>query len=126
MKNDSPNNLEWGCVGTLIGNTNTGIGSGKQNTINICNSCNELNIAAKYCNDLIYNGYNDWFLPSRDELVLLYNRRNIIGNFFSDLAYWSSSEFSNNNGYSQYFISGYGYSNQWKNWQQRVRAIREF
>jgi len=125
MKTDGPK-LEWGCVGSLIGTTKSDIGSGKQNTINICKSCTDINIVAKYCNDLIFDNYNDWFLPSRDELVLLYNRRNIIGNFFDDLAYWSSSEFSNNDGFSQYFISGYGYSNQWKNWQQRVRAIREF
>ena len=40
-----------------------------------------------------YNGggYSDWILPSKDELALLYQYRNIIGGFANGW-YWSSSE----------------------------------
>jgi hypothetical protein len=58
----------WGCQGVLIQGANgTAIGTGKQNTIDIVNGCNELNAAAKICNDFVYDGFNDWFLPSIDE-----------------------------------------------------------
>ena len=52
--------------------------------------------AAKVCADYEYNGYVDWFLPSRNELNLLY--QNVILKGLCDSAYpgyhayWSSSE----------------------------------
>jgi hypothetical protein len=43
---------------------------------------------------LALNGYNDWFLPSRDELLQLYNNMTVIGEF-QNAYYWSSTSWNN-------------------------------
>lgn len=52
--------------------------------------------AARLCSILEFNGYDDWFLPSLDELDLMYNNLHQEERFgFLDSSYyWSSSEFS--------------------------------
>ena len=49
--------------------------------------------AAQLCVDLDYNGFDDWFLPSVDELVLIYTnlKQNGLGDFNDSNHYWSSS-----------------------------------
>jgi hypothetical protein len=47
-------------------------------------------VAARKCDDLALNGYDDWFLPSKDELNQMYLQRSVIGGFHK--CYWSSSE----------------------------------
>jgi hypothetical protein len=79
--------FEWGCMNSLLSTTSTDFGAGESNTIEIVNNCSG-NTAAKYCNDLIENGYNDWFLPSLNEL----NR--FPASYFSQKAYSTSSELS--------------------------------
>ena len=74
---------EWGCSwfvpnsgmsGTLIGGTGTAIGTGETNTNLIANhSCQQPLNAPTQCYNLVYQGYDDWFLPSRDELDLIYD-----------------------------------------------------
>lgn len=69
---------KYGCSGkNLIGAESD---NGKQNTIDILNDCNELNIAAKICSDYtVTEGnkvYDDWFLPSRKELSAHFKFRN--------------------------------------------------
>jgi hypothetical protein len=82
----------WGCDGTIIG-TSTAIGTGAANTASIVNSCNQ-NSAAKACSDLILNGFDDWYLPSVDELnKLVLNRQFIDLNCGYGQPYWSSSEY---------------------------------
>ena len=51
--------------------------------------------AAQYCADAIYNGKDDWYLPSKNELNILYVNKTAIGNFnTSGTIYWSSSEYT--------------------------------
>ena len=85
--------FEWGCMNSLLSTTSTDFGAGESNTIEIVNNCSG-NTAAKYCNDLIENGYNDWFLPSLNEL----NR--FPAGYFSQKAYSTSSELSETQYYS--------------------------
>ena len=92
---DLPELYIFGC----LGNTNpiadkSEIGAGESNTLAILNYCNEENIAARACYNLTLNGYSDWFLPSINELELLYLHRNTVGGFDSSEAsvYISSTE----------------------------------
>jgi hypothetical protein len=57
------------------------------------------------CDKLEENGYNDWHLPSRDELNKLYVSKSLIGGF-SDLRYWSSTEYNKNEAAAQRFLDG--------------------
>ncbi|MRT16972.1 DUF1566 domain-containing protein [Vitellibacter sp. q18] len=60
---------------------NDGIGFGEQNTLAIVNFCDEPDSAARLAYDLDANGYDDWYLPSIDELKLIYENRDLIGGF---------------------------------------------
>ena len=58
------------------------------------------------------NGYGDWFLPSRDELGLMYDNLKAKGiGSFSDGGYWSSSEYNSSvyGAWGQYFSGGHQY-----------------
>ena len=121
----------WGCNGTWIFNTGTAIGTGAQNTIYIEAGCSSFS-SAKYCSDLVLSGYTDWFLPSKDELNLMY--QNIgqgnalgLGNVggFAYTYYWSSSEFEAGNAWRQYFTNGYQIASS-KGTSFYVRAVRAF
>ncbi|MDG2164850.1 MAG: DUF1566 domain-containing protein, partial [Flavobacteriales bacterium] len=86
--------------------------------------------AAHAALDTEINGYSDWYLPSKDELLEMYNtigqgapEGNIGG--FEDPTYWSSSEGSNNYAWSVNFYSG-GWGNGYKSLNNRVRVIRAF
>jgi len=83
----------WGCFGTLIGTEaqHKEIGMGDANTNSIIAGCAEADIPAKVCDDLYFNGYTDWFLPSLDELREMQLQKQAIGSF-SDWLYWSSTE----------------------------------
>ena len=73
------------------GATGTAIGTGKNNTTKIVQAQRAGNYAAKLCDDLVLNGYNDWYLPSQDELKELYKNKDLIGGFTTGW-YWSSTE----------------------------------
>jgi hypothetical protein len=95
----TPNDLgiySWGCYEISIPGTSILFGSGANNTSAIVLSCSENNIAAKICDNLDLNGYSDWYLPSKNELLQIYLQLNVrgIGNF-SNLDYWTSSEVNN-------------------------------
>lgn len=59
--------------------------------------------AAKYCNDMVYGGYDDWFLPAKDQLTFLYGNKAAIGGFSSS-QYWSSTEGSYLFVWMQYYV----------------------
>jgi len=129
---DQSNGKDWGCQGTVIG-TSTGLGTGSANTQAIVAGCSETNVAAKVCNDLILNGFDDWFLPSLNEFSLIYD--NLIvpgyGNFpeaGTGYGYWTSSEagggYASERAY-EYRLDDLTPMNQ-KSYSLRVRAVREF
>ncbi len=76
----------WGCYeNELSGADGTAIGTGAHNTLDILTGCSKAGIAAKLAADIevIVDGatYDDWFLPSKNELALLYQNKNKIGGF---------------------------------------------
>ena len=111
--------VQWGCYETLIsGADGLAIGTGAQNTIDIVNEgCGE---AADICANLTLGGYSDWFLPSIDELNIMY--LNIGG---SNNEYWSSSVYNANTAWIQNFIYGSQYNDS-KYYYANVRAVRAF
>ena len=58
----------WGCKDVFMGTTSADFGAGESNTIEIVNHCSG-DTAAKYCYDLVDIGYDDWFLPSINEIL---------------------------------------------------------
>jgi hypothetical protein len=116
---------------TITGATGTAIGTGLSNTNTIIAS--QGGTATSYAAGLARahngGGYNDWYLPSKNELNKLYINRTAIGGFASGGLegdfYWSSSEFSSSEAWDQEFnvgSQGYGI----KSYPTYVRAIRSF
>jgi hypothetical protein len=115
----------WGCSGTkLPGANGTVVGTGKQNTADIIAGCNETtaaSVAAAY-------GPAGWYLPSKDELNLLYSQKVagvVVG--FASLYYWSSSQGSDDDdAWIQYFGTGDQFDSFGKSGAEGVRAVRAF
>jgi hypothetical protein len=108
----------------LLGGTSTAIGTGQANTTAIVNGCSEAGIAARICDDLVLNGYSDWFLPSKDELNQMYLHQSVFGGGFGEF-YWSSSEDNAFMAILESFNNGYQiYTYKYGTWN--VRAIRAF
>ena len=116
----------WGCSGAIItGADGVAIGTGNQNTIDIVTGCTfSSGYAAQICYNLNLGGYDDWYLPSKDELNEMYLNKSIIGGF-SIGRYWSSTEFNNYNAFVQSFNNG-GQGGIFKSESANVRAIRAF
>ena len=133
-----PEGFEWGCYQqTVSGSDGTAIGTGYQNTLDIsaqnCQTQNGGITAAQATLNYESEGYTDWYLPSKDELLEMYNtignggpEGNIGGFEMSDYAYyWSSSETNNNLAWVVSF--GYGYADYNGKFDSiRVRAVRAF
>jgi hypothetical protein len=122
---------KWGTYGlTVPGADGTAIGTGKQNTLDIIDGDTLENKAADGCANYsnVSNGisYDDWFLPSQDELNLMYTALKLqgVGNFTDDF-YFSSSETDGNWAKDQYFGDG-GQSSTSKFFSLGVRAARSF
>jgi hypothetical protein len=122
--------VQWGAYQKDVSGTSLAVGSGKRNTqiiVDRLRQLNETGRAAQLCTSLDFDGYKDWFLPSKEELDLMYKnlKRKGVGGFTNSW-YWSSSEDSNRTAaLVQCFgdgIQGYGV----KVSIGSVRAVRTF
>ena len=103
------------------------IGSGSANTDAIIAQHIEVDIstyAAGIARDYKGGGYEDWFLPSQDELNKLWLNKVVISGF-ADAFYWSSSENEFHVVWYQDFSSG-NQSTFYKYDLHHVRAVRYF
>ncbi len=122
---DGGSGVPWGCYGTEIsGADGAAVGTGAQNTSDILAGCSEAGTAAEIADAYSLGGYNDWFLPSKDELHLLNQRRVIVGGFAS-ASDWCSTELNSNGAWGYNFGSG-GRDGDYKYSPLRVRAVRAF
>jgi hypothetical protein len=139
---DQSEGSAWGCDGDDVsGAVDTDIGTGAQNTEAIVSfGCDFGNPdAALAATGYELNGYDDWFLPSKDELDLLWTNLadsdgddsnsgpadpNNPGGFASG-SYWSSSQGNSTFARSQYFDDGDQFVN-FKYHSFSVRAVRAF
>lgn len=118
---DQSTAAEWGGYFELITvpGTSTLLGTGQDNTTLIVNAVGtqSYQYAAQLCDDLTLGGYDDWYLPSDYELVVIRPYLPV------DDRYWSSSEKSNQDGFTQPPTSG---EDSRKDKLYKVRAIRSF
>jgi hypothetical protein len=116
----------WGTPGIYVG-TSSGIGTGQANTTAIV-TIDPGDNAANECNNYITSfegvAYDDWFLPSKDELYQMYIGRDLIGGFVNGV-YWSSSEDGPQFAFKNRFPDGMVES-FYKNQNCNVRPIRAF
>jgi len=50
--------------------------------------------------------FNDWRLPTKDELNLIFLQKESIGGFNLGMSYWSSTEYDSGNAWYQNFVYG--------------------
>jgi hypothetical protein len=125
----------WSNVtGTAIGSTAQSTWDGLSNSNAIVAQVGHTNSAAKLCLDSTANGQTDWYLPSVDELNLMFNQRFEINKTLSGIGgvnqigfnfYWSSSEIDANFACYLTFFNG-TITNGSKSNTYYVRAIRQF
>jgi len=140
---DQSEGSAWGCVGDNVAEAiGTAIGTGDENTDAIVSlGCDDGSPAALAATDYELNGYDDWFLPSKDELYLMYLKlADTDGNFtnsgvgdagnpggFASYYYWSSSQTAVSGVGIQSFDDGAQYDGHYKGDSNlRVRAVRAF
>ena len=68
--------------------------------------------------------FNDWRLPTKDELNLIYKQKESIGGF-STYSYWSSTEYGSASVWDQDFNGGYQNPISQED-KDNVRAVRAF
>lgn len=120
----------WSPSYALLTGDKTAIGTGANNTYLIVHSHGSGNYAAALCASLNIGGYDDWFLPSKDELYLIYDTlyTEALFSLTNWNAYWSSSQITawgKEYAWSFNFAGGswgYGLTSSCA----AVRAIREF
>ena len=114
----------FGCYNISMNAVNSAVGSGAQNTDNIVNGCTQETTAALLCWNLVLNGYSDWYLPSMDELGILYQNRVLLQMYNSN--YWSSTELSIYDGGIYNFVTGNPGSSSRQLFVNGVRPIRYY
>jgi hypothetical protein len=107
------------------GATGTAIGTGLANTNAIVTQNGAgITYAAGLARAYNGGGYNDWYLPSKDELNKLYLSQVTIGGFGSGY-YWSSSEYDAKGAWFQSLGDG-SQPEFIKSFTNGVRAVRSF
>lgn len=109
---------------TFVSGTSREVGTGRKNAAIIL-AADEDAPAAKICNEYSVNGVTSWFLPSLDELILMYENKSYIGNFSNDF-FWSSTQYSMSTAYALSIGSGRFDTYGKRNNSVQVRAVRAF
>ena len=120
----------------VTGATGTAIGTGSTNTttiIGVLDDIGERPYAAGIARAYNGGGFNDWFLPSKEELSKMRGKREIInttaaengGSDFVSELYWSSTEVNQDLAYRRYTYGRY-FEEYYKSTDSYVRAIRAF
>lgn len=126
---------EWGCYDVNItGAGSSAVGDGQKNTTAILEAgcvgeyTYSTEIAARLADSYELKGFNDWYLPSEDEIGLMYTNLEVngLGNFVTYGSYRSSTDggsriFSREKSFSTGQNFGLG-----RNSESNVRPVRSF
>jgi hypothetical protein len=104
-----PGGGAWGLQSTFIVGTSSAVGSGKENTKFIVEAMKRAGLrdtAAQRCTAYDLGGYTDWFLPSREELNLVYKNLQAKGlaSYDDGYGYWSSTQVNAEEANTQNFV----------------------
>jgi hypothetical protein len=136
---ENPDGTYWNGCGEIVGANGSAIGTGMQNTLTIHNGYIGVDgapLASELCLNYSVDGYDDWFLPSKDELNLMSINFNLInttslengGTEFNLVypVYWSSTEFDAGKAWKQVLESTYQFYYAKCQYASYVRAVRAF
>jgi DUF1680 family protein len=131
---DQSTGARWGCFRAAIpGARGTAIGTGRQNTQDMLAACPDRGTAADLCATYALNGIKGWFLPSRDELALMYDKLKATGagdfrdaGMADNCQYWTSSQQTADMANHIDFADNGRLHYDDKDFPRRVRAIRAF
>lgn len=115
---DSIDGIPWGGFSLLTGAQSSIDGARNTRAISAAGVTNS---AINLCLGTI-NGYNDWFLPAKEQLNCLYQHQAVLPGFMNG-TYWSSTESDDNNAVFQFFDNGNELS-VFKTFYNSVRCVR--
>ena len=127
---DEPGTYQWSSTYFNTWAFASGIYGGAQNTkksiaraVASASTCP----AASVCDNLTSGGYTDWYLPSKDELDMMYVNLHMQGlGGFANNYYWSSTVLDGTNAWEQGFNDGFQNFTNVKLNTNYVRAVRAF
>lgn len=100
--------------------------NGMANTLAMQANDPVIHYAGMYCLGYGGGGFDDWYLPAKDELNLAWvNRSQLVVLAMEAQYYWSSSQTSTVNAWSQYFGNGIQSNGNLKDTSYRVRPVRK-
>jgi hypothetical protein len=122
---------QWGLQGINTSLTNyasyPSVFNGASNTTTLVSSYGSLAIAASYCDNLVLNGYSDWYLPAGGELQAVYTNQSALHGGFepSYPYYWTSNE-SDIGGAWIFNMSSAASFGDSKSYSGHVRCVRSY
>lgn len=131
---ETPKKWSAGIFTNVIGTSDT-IGAGVNNTDLIISSSGGNN-AASYCRDLVSEGFEDWFLPSKNEFIKIWENRNAINNGLAKKSatllastqwgeYWTSTQQNDQWGVALVYNTGETRGSSKSN-ESPARPVRKF
>jgi uncharacterized repeat protein (TIGR02543 family) len=115
-------------IGTGISNTTMLVEKMGNTTHNSAEGTSTAIYAAKVCTNYQGGGFTNWFLPSKDELLLMYQNlsENSLAGFSDDSRYWSSSEFNFYHAWYQIIRTVFNQNYYGRDSNYKVRPVRAF
>jgi hypothetical protein len=135
-KTDLSTSQVWSNIDqTLIGPSAQSPWDGLSNSNAIVGQAGHSSSAAALCLNSTNGGQSDWYLPSIQELNMLWNNYYTVARSLTQISgatqlqlavYWSSSEYANFSAWSFSFYTGSAYGTSLKTNASYVRAVRAF
>jgi hypothetical protein len=121
---DASSEAKWGCSETLLpGASGVELGTGQANTSAIVAACSDTAFAAQIADNFVLDGFDDWYLPSKEEFVLIV-KANILPKVFK--YYWTSSQANAGYAWQGSLDNATSIMENYKNNNKRVMVIRKF